>query len=175
MNIVIEQANSYVLPISILKAHLRIDHDHEDGYLKTIINMATDILEKNIERPILKKKFKYTDYTNEISPTRKVILPIRQVIKVYSVKRINEKAKEDIEYRVDSCNDKTIIITNGYKDPIEVIYTAGITDKQFEVSCDLQFAVLQIAKNIYECSDEDVLESKYVKHIIHSHRPLTLH
>ncbi|NCB25558.1 MAG: hypothetical protein EOM62_08815, partial [Bacteroidia bacterium] len=38
-------------------------------------------------------------------------------------------------------------------------YVAGITDKLSEIPHDLQYAVLCIAKNMYECSDENIFES----------------
>ena len=173
MNLIIKQSDKQVLELKILKEHLRIDHNHEDIYLKEIISMATDILEKNIEKPILKKTYCYTFYGNDLISTQCIPIPLSHVIKVLSVQKIiNEKNKENVSYSVRNERGKTFVITNGIKFPIEITYTAGITDKKEEIPKDLQFAVLQIAKNIYECSEEDVLESKYIKHIINSNRTL---
>ena len=173
MNLIIKQSDAQVLELKILKEHLRIEHNHEDTYLKEIISMATDILEKNIEKPILKKTYRYTFYGDDFVSTRCVPIQVNHVIKVISVQRlINDKDKEKVSYFVKNERGKTMVVTNGTKSPIEITYTAGITDKQEEIPKDLQFAVLQIAKNIYECSEEDVLESKYIKHIINSNRTL---
>ena len=173
MNLIIKQSDTQVLDLKILKEHLRIDHNHEDTYLKEIIFMATDILEKNIEKPILKKTYRYTFYGDDFVSTRCIPIPVTHVIKVLDVQKIiNNKDREKISYSVKNERGKTFVITNGIKFPIEITYTAGITDKQEEIPKDLQFAVLQIAKNIYECSEEDVLESKYIKHIINSNRAL---
>lgn len=173
MNLIIKQSDTQVLDLKILKEHLRIDHNHEDTYLKEIIFMATDILEKNIEKPILKKTYRYTFYGDDFVSTRCIPIPVTHVIKVLDVQKIiNNKDREKISYSVKNERGKTFVITNGIKFPIEITYTAGITDKQEEIPKDLQFAVLQIAKNIYECSEEDVLESKYIKHIINSNRTL---
>ena len=175
MNIITKQSNKQVLDLQILKDHLRIDHDHEDTYLKEIISMATDILEKNIEKPILIKTYKYVFHNDEFISTRRIPLPMTQVKSVISVQKIiSDREKEKIKFTIENNRDKTSIITNGTKYPIEIIYTAGITDKETEIPKDLQFAVLQIAKNIYECSEEDVLESKYIKHIINSNRTLNI-
>lgn len=173
MNLIIKQSDKQVLDLKVLKEHLRIDHNHEDTYLKEIILMATDILEKNIDKPILKKTYCYTFYGNDLIPTRCIPIPVSHVINVLSVQRIiNDKDKENVSYSVKNERGKTLVITNGTKFPIEITYTAGMTDKEKEIPKDLQFAVLQIAKNIYECSEEDVLESKYIKHIINSNRTL---
>lgn len=173
MNIIIQQSDKQALDIKILKEHLRIEHNHEDNYLNEIISMATDILEKNIEKPILKKTYRYTFFDNELISSTRIQIPVSHVITIISVQKvINDKEKEGIQYSIENERDKTWIITNGTRFPIEITYTAGITDKEEEIPKDLQFAILQIAKNIYECSEEDVLESKYIKHIINSNRML---
>lgn len=175
MNIIINQSKKQALDIETLKSHLRIDHEHEDSYLREIISMATDILEKNIEKPILKKTYRYIFHADEFVSTRKITIPVSQVHSLLSVRKImNERRSEEIQYTVKNYNDKTAIITNGSKYPIEIKYIAGITDDENEIPKDLQFAILQIAKNIYECSEEDVLESKYIKHIINTNRTLSL-
>ena len=173
MNIITKQSDKQVLDIKILKDHLRIDHDHEDAYLKKIISMATDILEKNIEKPILEKNYKYTFYGDEFVSTRRIPLPMSHVRSVISVQKIiSDKKRENVNFSVENIRDKTLVITNSTKYPIEIAYKAGITNTETEIPQDLQFAVLQIAKNIYECSEEDVLESKYIKHIINANRTL---
>lgn len=173
MNIIIKPSDKQVLDIKILKKHLRIEHDHEDVYLKEVIDMATDILEKNIEKPILIKTYKYIFQSDDFFSTKQIPLPVTQVKNIISVKKIlNCTQKEKIKFAVKINRDKTFVITNGTKLPIEIIYEAGITNNETEIPKDLSFAVLQIAKNIYECSEEDVLESKYIKHIINSNRTL---
>lgn len=172
-NIVIKDSAQQVLDLNILKAHLRIDYDHEDEYLKEIISMATDILEKNIEKPILTKTYKYVQYNADFYSTRKIFIPMNNVRDIVSVRNCCAKG-EISKYIVENYNGKTMVITNGSKYPVEVIYTAGITDKLNEIPKDLQFAILQISKNIYECSEADVLESKYIKHIIKSNRTLSI-
>ncbi|MDR0942313.1 MAG: head-tail connector protein [Holosporales bacterium] len=184
MNTIIEQSKSPALELSVLKAHLRIAHDHEDDYLKTVINMATEILETNIEKPILKKKYRYVHYNDEFVSSRRITLPVREVRGIISVKELPpvaavkeplpDRKNDKVSYRVLNDNDRTIIVTNGSKRPIEIKYAAGMTGNADKIPKDLQFAILQIAKNIYECSEEDVLESKYIKHIVNSHRTLSI-
>ena len=173
MNIIVKQSEKQVLDLNILKQHLRIEHEYEDTYLKEVISMATDILEKNIEKPILVKTYRYTWHNDEYVSTKRIQLPVNHVISIISVQKvINSDLKENIKFAIENIRDKTYIITNGTTFPIEITYTAGMTNTVEEIPKDLQFAILQIAKNIYECSEEDILESKYIKHIINSNRPL---
>jgi uncharacterized phiE125 gp8 family phage protein len=173
MNITIKKHKDQALSLETLKAHLRIDHDHEDSYLKSIIDIATEILENNIEQPILEKTYRYTHYGAESSSSKKIKLPTSLVRKIISVKQITQNnGSEALHYTTQSRGDKTTLITNGSKYPIEIEYTAGLTDNVAEIPDDLKLAILHISKNIYECSEADILESKYVKHIINAHRPL---
>jgi hypothetical protein len=126
-----------VLDIQFLKSHLRIEHDHEDEYLKILIDTATEILERKICVSIIKKKYKYS------GPPLK-IPPIQPVIEICSTSET------------------------------EIYFYAGIADSRANVPADIVYAVLQIAKNMYECSDENILESMYVKHIINSYRNMKL-
>ena len=173
MNIIVKQSEKQALDLNILKQHLRIEHEHEDNYLKEVISMATDILEKNIEKPILVKTYRYTFHNDEYVSTKRIPLPVSHVNSIVSVQKVvSNDLRENISFAIEYMRDKAYIITNGTTFPIEITYTAGITNTVEEIPKDLQFAILQIAKNIYECSEEDILESKYIKRIINSNRAL---
>ncbi|MDR1391122.1 MAG: phage head-tail connector protein [Holosporales bacterium] len=176
MNTIIKHCSKQVVKTSLLKAHLRIDNDHEEEYLKEIIEIATNILEQNIEKSILKKAYRYIYFGSKLPSSERITLPLAQVKEVLSVKRLLiDKGKSlPIPYTTETFNEKTTIITNSSRYPTEIKYVAGITDKEDEIPKDLQFAILQIAKNIYECSEESILESSYVKHVIDSNRTLTI-
>ncbi|MDR1609361.1 MAG: head-tail connector protein [Holosporales bacterium] len=177
MNVIIEQSKKQALDIDILKAHLRIEHDHEDEYLKSIIDMSTEILESNIEKPILKKKYRYVCYCSEFTSVWRIPIPVREVREILSAQKLQRHKKgkpEYVKYSVEMNYDTTMLITNWSACPLEIRYSAGITSKPSKIPKALQFAILQIAKNIYECSEENVLESKYIKHIIDANRTLTV-
>jgi hypothetical protein len=133
MILITKKNQNSILDINILKAHLRIDHDYEDEYLKILIDFATDVLEKAIGVSIMHKKYKY------IGPKIDKI-PIRPILKVHT-------NKDD-----------------------ETIFTAGIAETQEMVPIDLKYAVMQISKNMYENNDENILESKYIKHIVNNYK-----
>ncbi|MDR1365146.1 MAG: head-tail connector protein [Holosporales bacterium] len=177
MNVIIEQSQKHALDINILKAHLRIEHPHEDEYLKSIIDMATEILETSIEKPILKKKYQCIHYCNEFTSTVRIPIPVREVREILSVRKLQRCPKrqpEDVKFSIETNHDTTILVTNWVAHPLEIRYSAGMTGNPDKIPKTIQFAILQIAKNIYECSDENVLESKYIKHIIDANRALII-
>ncbi|MDR1332831.1 MAG: head-tail connector protein [Holosporales bacterium] len=175
MNIIIEQSKKQALDLNILKAHLRIEHTHEDEYLNSIINMATEILENSIEKPILKKKYRYICNCGKFVSPWRIVLPVREVREIISARKLQHpKNDKDVKFSVETSYDTTTLITNWLACPLEIQYSAGMVGNSKDVPKGLQFAILQIAKNIYECSEEDVLESKYVKHVINAHRSLVV-
>ncbi|MDR1488364.1 MAG: head-tail connector protein [Holosporales bacterium] len=133
---VIQKSKDLVLDIKVLKSHLRIEHSHEDEYLKVLIEAATEILEKKMGMSILNKKYKYTGDPSDP-------IPIYPITKVF--------AKKDGEF------------------------CAGIAESSSEVPSDIMYAVLQVAKNMYECNnDENILESQYIRHVIGIYKPLNI-
>jgi uncharacterized phiE125 gp8 family phage protein len=174
MNIIIEQPKEAVIDLQILKYHLRIDHEHEDLYLKEIIGMATEILENNIGKPILRKKYKYIFYGEERRP-RKIMIPTECVDTIISVKNIiDKKNKSDARFFIETEGGKTYVITGYFKYPIEIIYLAGMTGRPSKIPRDLKYAVLQMSKSIYDCSEENILESECTKRIINGYRTISI-
>jgi uncharacterized phiE125 gp8 family phage protein len=171
MNIIIEQSKEAALDIQTLKSHLRIEHNHEDAYLDEIIGMATCILEGCIHKPILEKKYKCVFYGGERRPY-KVEIPIGCVNKIVSVKE--EPDGKELQFFVDTEGERTYVLTEPSKSSVEIVYSAGMTCEASKVPKDIKYAILQISKNIYDCCEQNPLESENVKQIINSYRTILL-
>jgi uncharacterized phiE125 gp8 family phage protein len=175
MNIVIKQSEFQIIELEELKGHLRIEHDHEDKYLVQSIEMATGILENSIERPIIKKKYKYIASCNVGESTSRIELPLRDVDEILSVKqRSPHSTRKHLRFSVETRLGSTFIIINESKFNVEIKYTAGTISKAYEIPSDLKYATLQIAKNIYDCNDENVLEKDGLKNIIDRYKRINL-
>jgi uncharacterized phiE125 gp8 family phage protein len=175
MNTIIEQSKNSVVDLPILRAHLRIEHDHEDVYLKEIIEIATEILEKNIGKAILKKKYKYIFQGNNLQALQKIEIPMGCVANILSIKKIISKEnKENIPFSIENRGGKTVVLTGGSRYPIEIMYRAGLANAPLKIPRDLRYAVLQIAKNIYDCSEEDILKSDYIRRVIDNYRNVSI-
>ncbi|GHT89170.1 hypothetical protein FACS1894113_3500 [Alphaproteobacteria bacterium] len=128
MNTIIEKSEFRALDLAVLKCHLRLESNLEDEYLSRIIDMATETFENETGKSILKKKYRYVcnDYSS------KICLPMQPVLKVCSVtNNRNTKAEPSVE----------------------VEYIAGICDDPEKVPKDIQLAILQMAKSIYDGND----------------------
>ncbi|MDR1476489.1 MAG: head-tail connector protein [Holosporales bacterium] len=175
MNFIVEAAKFPVIGLAELKWHLRIEHDHEDEYLIKNIEMATSMLENHIECSIIKKKYKFVIHCEKEGSPGRIALPMREVDDILSVKqKLSSDNLKSISFSIDTDRDRTFVLINDTKFPIEIEYTAGAIEQAHEIPGDLRYAVLQIAKNIYSCRDEDILESIYVKNIINKYRSAAL-
>ena len=171
-NVIIKKPEQKVLPLSMLKSHLRIANDIEDAYLNNIIDIATEILENKINKSLLTKTYMYTTKMQY-----EIKLPIDNVQKIISV---NNSTNCKIPFK--SSNNIIKIALNSYtvdnnaveNKLIKITYTAGITDNVLQVPKNLVLAVLQISKNIYECSEHDSLDNLYIKNVIQSYKKFSL-
>lgn len=147
-NLIIKSPTNLAISINQLKAHLRIMHNYDDEYLKNIVNMATNILENKISDSILTKTYKYTfDMLSNI-----VKLPIRSINEIISVTSNGNSVPFKIK-------DKGELLLDNVVNNINVIYTAGITNDPKYIPLDLQYAILEISKNIYEQNVNDLFGS----------------
>ena len=169
-NLIIKSPQQTIISMSLLKYHLRIAHDLEDTYLSNIINIATEILENELNESFLIKTFKYTHFNDVKSNNIKI--PINNIQSIISVKM----APKNIDLPYTTILYTNTIMTNiTYIDsPIEIIYSAGLTNYVDQIPKNFKLAVLQIAKSIYENSEENILESKFIKNLIQSHKSLHL-
>ena len=168
MNLIIKDSNKQVIDLDILKSHLRIAHNHEDIYLTNIINTATGILENNLELSLLYKTYKYV--ISNYNMHYPVTLPIKNV---QSIESVNDDENNNISFNT---NNKYEININdlGIYSTINVKYIAGFTNNIEEIPRDLKLSVLQISKNIYDNSEDYILDSKYIQNVIYKYRHLNL-
>lgn len=173
-NRIIEDAKMELIDIEILKAHLRIANSLEDSYLKKIISMATGIFESQTEKSLLKKKYCLTVNCEFELKQARVELPVQPVVKIFSVKKVGAPSNKNVSFKEVSENGKTFVEFFGSKYPIEIEYSAGMFDYSDLVPEEIKYAILQIAKHIYEASDEDFIKTNLIKQIIDSYRTFSI-
>ena len=166
INLIIKDSNEQVISLDILKNHLRIAHNHEDKYLNSIIGSATNVLESELHLSLLHKT--YNCVIDNYSIHYPIELPITNVINIEYVK---DEQNNELSF---STNNKYEIILNNIsnKSPINIKYTAGFTNNVEEIPKDLKLSILQISKNIYDNSENDIFDSKYIQTVINKYKQL---
>ncbi|MBQ9440837.1 MAG: phage head-tail connector protein [Alphaproteobacteria bacterium] len=167
INLIIKNNEKQVITLDILKSHLRIAHNYEDEYLNNIIDTATGVLESNLELSILYKTYKYVISNYNINYP--ITLPMRNV---NSIRSVVDSTNNSLSFNNNNCEIK-LDGTIG-KLPISIEYIAGFTNNTEEIPKDLKLSVLQISKNIYDNSEDYVLDSKYIQNIIQKYKQLHL-
>ncbi len=167
INLIIKNSEESVISLDILKSHLRIANSCEDNYLKNIINTATEILENNIELSLLYKTYKCIINNYNIKCT--ITLPIKNI---KTIENIKDSKNNYIDFNVNNKNELQLSNNNNF--PITIEYIAGFTNSIEEIPKDMKLAILQIAKNIYDNNEENILNSNYIQEVINKYKQLNL-
>ncbi len=174
---IIENSKNRVIDLGEMKGRLRILHNNEDDYIGAIIDNATDIVERLTGRSILMKKYRYISNTSTDNDCIQYIeIPNIPFVRIETIRRIYEGDRfEDIkDYEVDYKYGRVTISTYNLNVPIEITYISGFTDDPREVPLDLKLAIMMIVEKIYNCSDENLLSSTYIKHIIDNYKTVSI-
>ncbi|MDR0744336.1 MAG: phage gp6-like head-tail connector protein [Holosporales bacterium] len=172
MNTIIEFSNFKLINLELLKAHLRIENDIENEYLEIVIDMAANIFELQIGKSIAKKKYSYVFTTSSKIIMEKIYLPVQPVIEICFVKQV--KSNTSLYFRQGEDNEGIYITLYNFKHPIEIQYYAGMVNSYEQIPKDVQYAVLQIAKNIYDCGDEDITRLGAAQQVLNSYKSVSI-
>ncbi len=158
-NIILSKNIQAVIGTGILKAHLRICHNHEDEYLKTIIKMATGIVEAKLAKSIIIKEYQLSYYPTHSNAHCKIKLPIRNILNVINVMQ----GETHIDYVLHREYNEISLIPKTYEVPITIHYKAGMSDDIQCIPEELKYKILCVAKNIYDCIDDrQIVEHHHV-------------
>ena len=168
INLIIKNSDKLIINLDLLKSHLRIANNYEDDYLKTIINTATCTLENILELSILYKTYKYI--VNNHNVHYSIVLPIKNVNIIQS---ITDSDNNNVQFETNNKYEINLRNINN-KFPINIQYIAGFTDNTEEIPNDIKLSILQISKNIYDNSEENILDSKYIQSVINKYKQINL-
>jgi uncharacterized phiE125 gp8 family phage protein len=174
---ILEQPSETVLSLEETKSHLRILNKNEDEYIKHLISAATNIIEKNTGKSILKKLYRYIVSPSAlISSFSRIWIPISPLIEVKSVaKLIAQDKREDItDFVVESEDDDKYVKFQSSIYPVQVDFYSGMSETSESVPIDIKHAVLHVAQSIYDGNDEKILEIPYIKKIIKNYQDLSV-
>lgn len=155
-----------ILPVGIpeVKAHLRLDHAHEDVYLQALIQSASGFVEEYLGRSLLtqiwrliweKEKPYPPNLSGAMGDMSIVPLSYPPLRAILSVNRILPTgAKQPIRrHRLEMGHQIPKLVFADVPEPVEIEYETGYGDKPTDIPPLIRQAVLMFVADFYEHRD----------------------
>ena len=137
-----------------IKAHLRLDHAIEDDYLLGLIDAATDMVERFLNRSLITQQWRLT-VSHPFRPIKSVDLlypPLQNVDQVVGIFVNDEKIPLEKKC-IETKNSVPKLHLESSSLAVEVTYTAGFGDSAKDIPESIKQAIkLQVAE-FYENRD----------------------
>ena len=157
---------SELLPVGLteVKAHLRLDHAHEDEYLRPLIQAAVGFVEEYLGRSLLTQQWrliweKEKPYHHHISIPENnicaVYLPYPPLREILSVNRLmNTGEKQRIRrHRLEMCHQVPKLVFAYVPEPVEIEFETGYGDHPSDIPPAIRQALLISVADFYENRD----------------------
>lgn len=152
-----------ILPVGIseVKAHLRLDHAHEDEYLIALIQSAAGFVEEYLGRSLLtqvwrlvwEKEKPYPPQLStglgDISSAQLAYPPFRTIISVNRL--LPNGSKQPIRRHCLELNHQIprLVFAESHE-PVEIVYEAGYGEKPTDIPPAIRHAILMFVADFYE-------------------------
>lgn len=146
------------LPVSLaeVKAHLRLDHAHEDEYLQGLIQAATTSIEDYTGRALLEQTWRVIWRRDPAegggSGLREIVLPYPPLLDVLFVWALfpENKKKEIKSYKLATNHLIPKLVLVDVYDGLEVEYVVGFGKSAADVPAPLRQVILMLVADWYE-------------------------
>ncbi|MBM3467892.1 MAG: hypothetical protein FJX71_00480 [Alphaproteobacteria bacterium] len=181
-----------VLPVGIseVKAHLRLDHAHEDEYLHPLIQASASFVEEYLGRSLLTQVWrliweKQKAYPPLISTEEmdvcSVPLPYPPLRSILSVNRLMPTGeKQPIRrHRLELNHQVPRLVFADVSEPVEIEYESGYGDRPNDIPSVLRQAILICIADFYEHRSSlqnpaSLVHNSLVREILDTYRTLRL-
>ena len=176
------------LPVGLdeVKAHLRLDHSHEDAYLTTLISAATNVIEEYLGRSLLTQTWRRVwqmekPYPPHLSlPTDDICratLPYPPIKKIIAVNRLRQDGSR-LPIRRHCLETNHQVPTLAFAqvpEAVEIDYEAGYGDYPADIPAVIRQALLMTVADFYETRDSGALpKNSLIAEILSSYRVIRL-
>jgi uncharacterized phiE125 gp8 family phage protein len=152
-----------LLPVGLLevKVHLRLDHAHEDEYLRSLILAAVGIVEEYLGRSLLTQSWrlireKQKPYPPHLSTVEEDICsvslpypPLRVILGVNRLMATGEK-KPIRRHRLDMGHQIPRLVFADVPEPVEIDFETGYGDRPTDIPPLIRQAILMSIADFYE-------------------------
>jgi uncharacterized phiE125 gp8 family phage protein len=140
-----------LLGLDEVKHHLRIEHEHEDEYLKALIRAATHVVEEYLGRALLMKTWCLTWRVRGNGGVEEIPLPKPPLVDVIKVSALfpNQTRVPIRRYSLDT--SLMPVLSCFPKGPVvEVVYQSGYSDFPKHVPMAIRQATTLAVADLYE-------------------------
>lgn len=168
-----------ILPVGLteVKAHLRLDHAHEDEYLRSLIQAAVGFVEEYLGRSLLTQVWrliwqKEKPYPPQLSALEKdvssVSLPYPPLRAILGVNRLTITGeKQPIRrHRLEMNHQVPRLIFADVLEPVEIDFETGYGDRPTDIPPVIRQAILLSIADFYENRDSTNLPRNALAHEI---------
>ncbi|MBM3633397.1 MAG: hypothetical protein FJX03_06835 [Alphaproteobacteria bacterium] len=152
-----------ILPVGLteVKAHLRLDHAHEDEYLRPLILAAVSFVEEYLGRSLLTQQWriiweKEKSYPPQLSTTIgdicSVALPYPPLRAILGVNRLmSQGAKQPIRrHRLEINHLVPRLVFAEVLEPVEIDFETGYGDRPLDIPAVIRQSILMTVADFYE-------------------------
>jgi uncharacterized phiE125 gp8 family phage protein len=179
---------SELLPVGLseVKVHLRLDHAHEDEYLRTLIQAASSFVEEYLGRSLLVQVWrliwqKEKSHSHQLSGVERgvssVCIPYPPLRAIRSVNRmISTGEKQPIRrHRLEMNHQVPRLVFADVPDPVEIDFETGYGDRPTDIPPVIRQAILLSIADFYENRDSTNLpRNALAREILDTYRVVRL-
>jgi uncharacterized phiE125 gp8 family phage protein len=177
-----------ILPVGLteVKAHLRLDHAHEDEYLRPLIQAAVGFVEEYLGRSLLSQVWrlvweKERPYPPHLSTQEEdvctVSLPYPPLRAIVSVNRLMSTGdRQSIRrHRLEMNHQVPRLVFASIPEAVEIDYEAGYGDRPSDIPPVIRQAILLSVADFYEYRNSDAMpRNTLAREILETYRVMRL-
>jgi len=155
-----------ILPVGLseVKAHLRLDHAHEDEYLRPLIQASTGFVEEYLGRSLLTQSWRLIWEKEKPHPPQlsvsgndfsSVPLPYPPLRAILSVNRLMAKGEKQRirRHHLEMNHQLPRLIFADVPGPVEIDFETGYGDRPSDIPPVIRQAILMSVADFYENRD----------------------
>lgn len=157
-----------ILPVGLseVKAHLRLDHAHEDEYLRPLIQASVGFVEEYLGRSLLtqvwrliwEKKKAYPPQLSTVGEDFCSIClpypPLRAILSIHRLMSTGEK-KPIRRHRLEMNHQIPRLVFADVLEPVEIEFETGYGDRPVDIPPVIRQAILMSVADFYENRDSE--------------------
>lgn len=137
-----------------IKAHLRLDHSHEDDYLQMLIRAMTTLVEEYTDKSLLTKTWQLVHRRKAgiVGEEQLIELPHGPIQAITSVQHVmaGQKRKVLRHFSIDQEGQITRIAISSSYEVLEITYKSGFGDVPHHVPAALRQAIILGVGEMFE-------------------------